>query len=98
MKKKSGDGFPLDVTGRIMGKGFLVFISDVDTMKLRLGFIKKFGKGFADVEVFTDAETHETLRIHEPHDKLIVVEPSRLDSHNSHFEAVKMAAALDPDY
>jgi len=105
IRTKTGDGYPLDVTGNFLFEGAVVCFAhphregDPEYRPLRFGFIKKLGKSFADVVIpaFGDADA-ERHRYKEPAKSLILVEPDTLSSLVPAFENLKLEAAKARTY
>src|SRR4051812_28595986 len=108
LKTKTGDGYPLDVTGNFLFEGAIVAFSSPaaepppqagEFPRLQFGFIKKLGKSYTDVITPEfDSSPEEKFRLKEPARRLILVEPDTLSSLIPQFENLKMEAAKAKTY
>ena len=96
--KKADDGLPVDLAGGMIAQGDVVafpYLAEDGNLRLRLGYVQKLGKSFADV---VSVETLDSFRCTDPRNELIKVDPELLDSKVPIYEKVKFEAATNRKY
>ena len=94
--KKSGDGFPKDVTGQMLFVGQIVTCphqnKDGDLV-MKLGVVRQlFKNGKAKVKVHLDAKDFEYTMFDRASSMLTIVDGERFNPKDPLFEAVKMSS------